>query len=247
MRARYVWDYDISEQQFDALLAGKAALGRLDRAWAAARPIQRSIRRGRAPDRLRRADSQLAPVARSRPFLVGPTRTRLPRRVAAAAPSRAAGLAVDPAWFEEVLYPFQDEVLAVAARVETGFYLTGGTALGRVHLRHRYSDDLNLFVNDDDRFQTWADRLLEAWRAEAGWQLGVQRRDPRFVRALVSKGEVQLKVEFVNDVRGRVGVPTRHEGFGLVDTRENILANKVTALLDREEPKASSRRTWRAP
>jgi hypothetical protein len=39
MRARYVWDYDISEQQFDALLAGKAAIGRLDRTWAAARLI----------------------------------------------------------------------------------------------------------------------------------------------------------------------------------------------------------------
>jgi hypothetical protein len=79
-----------------------------------------------------------------------------------------AGLAVDPAWFENVLYPFQDEVLAVAARVETGFYLTGGTALGRVHLRHRYSEDLDLFVNDDDLFQTWADRLLAAEDALAG-------------------------------------------------------------------------------
>ena len=69
---------------------------------------------------------------------------------------------------EKVLYPFQDEVLAMAARVDTGFYLTGGTALGRIHLRHRYSEDLDLFVNDDDRFQTWTDRLLEAWRAEAG-------------------------------------------------------------------------------
>ena len=39
MRARYVWDYDISEQEFDALLAGRAARGRLDRAWAAARLI----------------------------------------------------------------------------------------------------------------------------------------------------------------------------------------------------------------
>ena len=39
MRARYVWDYDISEQEFDALLAGRAAMGRLDRAWAAARLI----------------------------------------------------------------------------------------------------------------------------------------------------------------------------------------------------------------
>ena len=144
---------------------------------------------------------------------------------------------MDPSWFEGILYPFQDEVLAAAARVDTGFYLTGGTALGRVHLRHRYSEDLDLFVNDDDRFQTWADRLLEAWRAEARWQLHVQRRDPRFLRALLSSGEAQLKIEFVNDVRGRVGVPARHEGFGLVDTPENILANKVTALLDREEPK----------
>jgi hypothetical protein len=144
---------------------------------------------------------------------------------------------VDPAWFEKVLYPFQDEALAVAARVETGFYLTGGTALGRIHLRHRYSEDLDLFVNDDDRFQAWADRLLEAWRAQAGWQLTVQRRDPRFVRASLSRDDVPLKIEFVNDVRGRVGTPVRHAGFGLVDTMENILANKVAALLDREEPK----------
>ena len=144
---------------------------------------------------------------------------------------------MDPAWFEKVLYPFQDEALAVAARVETGFYLTGGTALGRIHLRHRYSEDLDLFVNDDDRFQAWADRLLEAWRAEAGWQLTVQRRDPRFVRASLSRDDVPLKIEFVNDVRGRVGTPVRHAGCGLVDTMENILANKVTALLDREEPR----------
>jgi hypothetical protein len=144
---------------------------------------------------------------------------------------------VDPAWFEKVLYPFQDEALAVAARVETGFYLTGGTALGRIHLRHRYSEDLDLFVNDDDRFQAWADRMLEAWRAEAGWQLTVQRRDPRFVRASLSRDDVPLKIEFVNDVRGRVGTPVRHAALGLVDTMENILANKVTALLDREEPK----------
>jgi hypothetical protein len=144
---------------------------------------------------------------------------------------------MDPAWFQEVLYPLQDEVLAVMARVETGFYLTGGTALGRVHLRHRYSEDLDLFVNDDDRFQMWIDRLLVEWRGDARWTLNVQRRDPRFVRALLDRHDAQLKIEFVNDVRGRVGVPTRHAGFGLVDTPENILANKITALLDREEPK----------
>ena len=120
---------------------------------------------------------------------------------------------MDPAWFEKVLYPFQDEALSLAARVETGFYLTGGTALGRIHLRHRYSEDLDLFVNDDDRFQAWADRLLEAWRGKAGWQLTVQRRDPRFVRASLSRDDVPLKIEFVNDVRGRAGTPVRRSRF----------------------------------
>lgn len=127
---------------------------------------------------------------------------------------------MDPAWFEDVLYPLQDEVLAVATRVDTGFYLTGGTALGRVHLRHRYSEDLDLFVNDD-RFQAWADRLLEAWRGGARWRLSLQRRDPRSIRAFLSSGETEIKIEFVNDVRGRVGAPVRHEGFGLVDCPEN--------------------------
>ena len=32
--------------------------------------------------------------------------------------------------------------------LKTGFYLTGGTALGRCYLNHRYSDDLDFFVND---------------------------------------------------------------------------------------------------
>ena len=80
-------------------------------------------------------------------------------------------------------------------------------------------------MNDDDRFQAWADRLLEAWRGEAGWQLTVQRRDPRFVRAFLSRDDVPLRIEFVNEVRGRAGTPVRHAGFGLVDTMENILAN----------------------
>jgi hypothetical protein len=144
---------------------------------------------------------------------------------------------MEAGWFEEHLYPLQDAVLALASTVDTGFYLTGGTALGRVHLHHRYSEDLDLFVNDDDRFAVWTDRLLEAWRTDGRWAVEIQRRDPRFARALLTGQDVLLKVEFVDDVKGRVGVPARHDGFGLVDTPENILANKITALLDREEPK----------
>jgi hypothetical protein len=55
-------------------------------------------------------------------------------------------------------------------------------------------------------FQTWTDRLLVEWRGEARWKLNVQRRDPRFVRALLDGHDAQLKIEFVNeflrDLRG---------------------------------------------
>jgi hypothetical protein len=46
-----------------------------------------------------------------------------------------------------------------------------------------------------------------------------------------------LKLEFINDVPFRVGQPWSHPSLGLLDTKENILANKLTALIDRQEPK----------
>jgi hypothetical protein len=36
----YVWDYDIDEAQFRALLAGSLAIGRLDQRWAAVRLLE---------------------------------------------------------------------------------------------------------------------------------------------------------------------------------------------------------------
>jgi hypothetical protein len=41
----------------------------------------------------------------------------------------------------------------------------------------------------------------------------------------------------INNVPGRDGQVTDQSGLGRLDIAQNILANKVTALLDREEPK----------
>jgi len=135
------------------------------------------------------------------------------------------------------LYPLQDQVLAAFSTTETEFYLTGGTAASRAYLRHRFSDDLDLFVNDDDRFALWTDRLVAVVADRPGWSVSVSLRDPRFVRFLVAAPEVDLKVELVNDVRSRVGQVSVHPVLGRLDTAENIFANKLTALADREEPK----------
>lgn len=39
-RLPYVWDYNISETQFDQLLTGELTIGRLDREWAALRLLE---------------------------------------------------------------------------------------------------------------------------------------------------------------------------------------------------------------
>ncbi len=50
-------------------------------------------------------------------------------------------------FYQDKLYPFQDRVLRLIQDLDVGFYHTGGTALSRCFLNHRYSDDLDLFVN----------------------------------------------------------------------------------------------------
>lgn len=140
-------------------------------------------------------------------------------------------------FFLQRLYPMQDAVLARIMSIETGFYLTGGTAASRGYLHHRFSDDLDLFVNDDERFALWAQRVIEAVATGLDFQVEVVQRGARFVRINVSSGDVVLKIEMVNDVPAHVGEVRVHPVLGRLDSAENILANKLTAVVDRREPK----------
>jgi hypothetical protein len=144
---------------------------------------------------------------------------------------------MDRAYFFDVLYALQDEVLAVVGELETDFYLTGGTAASRGYLQHRLSEDLDFFVNDAADFGLWAQRLIDALGARVGWQVRVGLRESRFIRLAVLAGDISLKIELVNDVPAHVGEIRRHPILGRLDSAENILANKVTAALDRAEPK----------
>jgi len=156
------------------------------------------------------------------------------------APARAAGLAVgvvDHSHFFDRLYPLQDEVLGALSAAETGFYLSGGTAASRGYFQHRFSEDLDIFVNDDSSFVLWAARFVDRLAARSEWHTRVLLREARFVRLEVTSGETLLKVEMVNDVPAHIGSVTVHPQLGRLDSPENILANKLTALSDRDEPK----------
>jgi len=143
----------------------------------------------------------------------------------------------EPNHYLDVLYPLQDHVLAVIAQAETAFYLTGGTAASRGYLHHRFSDDLDLFVNDDRRFTLWADRVVERLVADARWRVEVLLREERFVRVNIRSTEADLKIELVNDVPSRAGAVRVDPVLGRLDSPENILANELTAIADRQEPK----------
>lgn len=140
-------------------------------------------------------------------------------------------------FYFDALYPLQDRVLRSLSGLDTGFYLSGGTAASRAYLHHRFSDDLDLFVNDQKDFGLWADRLIQTLEGQSAWNVGVSLREQRFVRLSLTEAGVILKIEMINDVPSHIGTFLDDPVLGRVDSAENILANKVTALVDRNEPK----------
>lgn len=135
------------------------------------------------------------------------------------------------------LYAFQDQVLRLIQSLETGFYLTGGTALSRGYLNHRYSEDLDFFVNDDENFLLWSERIIQALSSARFERVEVISRSSRYINLVVREKDLSLKIELVNDVPSRVGSVATHPALGRIDSLGNILANKVSALVSRDEPK----------
>jgi predicted nucleotidyltransferase component of viral defense system len=62
-------------------------------------------------------------------------------------------------YYTNVLYPLQDK--AIPAFKDSPFYLTGGTTLSRGYYNHRYSDDLDYFVNFHPQFEKLAQILIQ--------------------------------------------------------------------------------------
>lgn len=143
----------------------------------------------------------------------------------------------DPAYYLEILYPLQDKVLSEISSVETGLYLSGGTAISRGYLQHRFSDDLDIFADDSSQFRLWSSRVINRLSESAEWELNVIQREERLVRMALNSPKAVLKIEIINDVPLRLGTIKNHPVLGSLDCPENLLANKVSALMDRRESK----------
>ena len=133
------------------------------------------------------------------------------------------------------LYRLQDKVLQTLTGYFGEFYLTGGTALGRFYLNHRYSEDLDLFTNKNPDYQNTVTKIREILRNQFHTSDEKVIIAEDYVRIWIP-GKEELKVEMVNDVAERWGTPQWNNKVP-VDTVGNILANKLTAVVSRDEPK----------
>lgn len=143
-------------------------------------------------------------------------------------------------YYEENLYPLQDGVLNILNRSDTSFFLTGGTALSRGYYNHRYSDDLDFFLNQSQNFDDELNMVL-ALLKENGffWDEKVdflRRKDFTTLRIGNNESNVLLKLDFVNDLVPLFGEIQKTDLFVRTDSIRNIISNKLSAIF-RYSPK----------
>jgi hypothetical protein len=132
-------------------------------------------------------------------------------------------------YYQSTLYPLQDKVLKIVGESSADFYLTRGTALSRAYLFHRYSDDLDFFVNGVIDFKSKVNTLIKEF-SESGFKFDIPVADEGFARIFIIEEDCTLKIDFVNDIPFRSGTPIASPLFIRTDNLTNIQLNKVTAL-----------------
>ena len=107
--------------------------------------------------------------------------------------------------------------------------------MSRGYLNHRYSDDLDLFVNNDPDFQLHIEKILKAFETEGICIDFSEASSLSFMRIFLEKNKSQLnknglKIDFVNDIDVHFGSIQNTEVYYQTDSLRNILSNKYTAL-----------------
>jgi len=137
---------------------------------------------------------------------------------------------------KEILSALQWEFLSFFFQRAPPFFLTWGTALSAFYLQHRHSEDLDLFTLDSDAFDRVplyaADTATRLTASVASLQTA-----PQFHRYKLSRKGESVIVDFVREVVPQISEKkNRFEGI-IVDTLEDITANKVCTVISRAEIK----------
>ncbi|MDR2542201.1 MAG: nucleotidyl transferase AbiEii/AbiGii toxin family protein [Treponema sp.] len=123
--------------------------------------------------------------------------------------------------------------MSILSHSGTDFFLTGGTALSRAYYNHRYSDDLDFFLNHSQTYDEQLDKVFALLR-ENGFDWNNEKeytRAENFTTVRVRKdSDILLKLDFVNDLVPHHGEIVKSKLFYRTDAIRNILSNKLSAI-----------------
>lgn len=135
------------------------------------------------------------------------------------------------------LSALQWRLLRLLAGVQPRGRLTGGAALAGFHAGHRETRDLDVFWPPVARFDDVI-RAAERVLTEDGLRVQRIQTAPTFARILVADDGERCTVDLVSDPTAVVDAPEDVLVDGarlLVDSPQEILTNKLCALLSRSE------------
>ena len=114
------------------------------------------------------------------------------------------------------------------------FYLTGGTALSRGYYNHRYSDDLDFFVNQDVDYQSQIKEVFYKLKENGFiWDTDVDFNAAEAYTSFNVKwdqSDTLLKLDFVNDSTEHVGEIIETSVYYRTDSIQNLISNKLSAI-----------------
>lgn len=113
------------------------------------------------------------------------------------------------------------------------FYLTGGTALSAFYLHHRLSEDLDFFTEGDVEAESILTFLRSIPKVQ---ELEMERKFDRKIFLISYLGGDQLRTEFTKYPFKTINPFEIVEGIQ-VDSKGDILVNKLMALTDRKDIK----------
>lgn len=140
---------------------------------------------------------------------------------------------------QSLLTPLQNQFLSLFFQSYLGkkFFLTGGTVLAAFYLKHRLSEDLDLFTLDQsmnfDEVNAEIRKMAFSLKLEIDHRVSTTTFSQFFLKT--KKGEV-LKIDLVREVPIQFGKIKEMEGIR-IDSLENIAVNKLLAIYGRLDAK----------
>lgn len=131
------------------------------------------------------------------------------------------------------LSDLQKDFLREFFRRENRFFLSGGAALVGFYLGHRTTHDLDLFTLENEIENGFV--IVRDAAKTLGASVEAIQTAPDFRRFLVKRGDEAVVVDLIREYVFQIETEKREINGIRVDSPEEILANKLCALLSRSE------------